>query len=183
MALGDSFYAEIDVTVGTAASNSYASVAESDDYHDGMVATFATDWDDAATTELKEDALMWATRQLDLLVAWDGTKTITTLTNGLLDQALRWPRIGVESQDGELWASDAIPVWLKEATCEMARGLLVEDRTAEPLRNISRLKADTVEIVFDKTDLARILVRSVRHIIEPYGDILEGQASLEIERV
>jgi hypothetical protein len=180
MALG-THYATLVATAGAAAANSYATLVEAEDYHDGMVSTHSGDWTGA--DELKEDALMWATRLLDQWVEWDGTKADVTFTAGIPDQPLAWPRSGVVGPEGEAWVSTIIPVWLKMATAEMARGLLASDLTKEPLRGISELQVGSIQLVFDKSNQKRVLLKSVRALIAPFGKIKEGSVSRKILRV
>ena len=183
MALGSSFYDELDATAGDAAANSYATVAEADDYHDGMVSTHNSDWT-GATTEIKEDSLMWATRLLDQWVTWKGTKADVTFTAGIKDQNLAWPRNDVLGPEGEAWAATVIPVWLKEATAELARGLIASDLTKEPTRGINMLKAGDLTIDFDTQQAKRTLIKPVLALIYPYGTVNEGTGvSMKIVRV
>jgi hypothetical protein len=181
MALG-SQYTTLDATISVASANSYATIAEADDYHDGRVSTYTADWTGAAT-EIKEDALMEATRLLDLYVAWNGTKSDITFTSGIPDQPLAWPRSGVVGPEGETWPATVIPVWLKIATAELARSIIAKERTKEPIRGIDRIKTGEVEIDFDTIRHEKILVRTVRSMVAPYGKIKEGGLTRRIARV
>ncbi len=123
----------LDATPGGASANSYCTAAEADAYHEARLHN--EDWQTNAdgtpvTTAQKEAALVWATRLLDELVEWDGLRVDTT-------QALEWPRLGVYKPNGEGWPTTEIPQWLKNATAELARHLLAEDRAAEGIpRNL-----------------------------------------------
>lgn len=99
------------ITVGT---DSYASLAEADDYH---VRRANADWA-AATTAAKEAALLRATAYLDGRYRWIGQ--IASLT-----QSLAWPRFG--AIDGEGRALAGIPAPVREACCELARAALAGD--------------------------------------------------------
>lgn len=57
----------------------------------------------------RERSLRLATRLLDALVLWKGTRT------GLA-QALAWPRENVFTRDGKLLDTVTIPMWLEQAT-------------------------------------------------------------------
>lgn len=57
----------LDVTVGGAAADSYASIAEADGFAASDLGRFAKAWTDAAV-EVKEAALRRATREIDVLV-------------------------------------------------------------------------------------------------------------------
>src|SRR5688500_17528609 len=120
---------------GLVDSNTYASVADGDAYHDGHL--YATSWT-AATTANKEKALVLATRLIDASYQFHGWKTKST-------QALQWPREGATDPDrktmafsalqnffGPYFESDKMPKALVDATCEMAREVLIADRTAAP---------------------------------------------------
>ena len=98
--------------------------------------------------------MRWATRALDLYVLWPGEKSTTT-------QALRWPRRYVIDVDDDEIDADAIPTWLKNATCELARGFLLEDRTEDPEIGLSSVG----QLVFNPFDRASVLGRAVRDII------------------
>jgi len=171
-------YGSLVETALGATSNSYASVAEADDYLDGIPTTYTTNWDAAGTTaEIKEDLLMWATRLLDTWVDWKGDKATTA-------QRLRWPRTNVSTPDGETVDGATIPQFLIEATTELARQLLAKDLTKEPTRGISRLKTGDVDITFDVNGRQRrVLLKSVQAYIHPYGTIIEGTARREAVRV
>lgn len=140
-------------------ANSYATLAESNTYHEAH--PYSTTWDDAGTDE-RNRALVTATRMLDLWFDWHGEST--TLT-----QALLWPRRGVlkpgvssvEVPDivtnnwhepfGVLLDQDVVPVLIRDATCELARHLLASDRTADSdiqTQGIEALSAGPVSLRF-----------------------------------
>ena len=169
-------YDDLDATAGGTTSNSYATVAEADDYHDSIVSTWTSDWTGAAT-ELKEDALMWATRLIDQYSAWEGDKADE-------DQRLRWPRSDVYDPDGIEIDDTTIPQFLKEATAEFARALITKELTKEPIRGYKRVKIDKIEIEFDAANVKRVLINSVRAFIAPcYGRISIGSFSRPVTRV
>lgn len=109
---------------GLATANIYASAADGDDYHDGHL--YATAWT-AATLANREKALVMATRLIDGQYQFNGVKATGT-------QALQWPREAcrdADSEDG--WVeSNVVPNAVRDATCELARELLIADRTAAP---------------------------------------------------
>ena len=115
-------------------ANSYASVAYADEYHEMRL--HRTIWPETGTDpdQIKERALIWATRIIDEKTDWPGTRFSR-------HQALQWPRYGVVDRDDFPYDSDVIPNWLKDAVSEMARTLIVEDRTAEDdTRGFSEIK-------------------------------------------
>lgn len=164
----------IDTSPGADTANSYCTRAEADDYHDTHL--YADTW--RATEAWKKDAaLIWASRLLDEQVAWQGTKVSAS-------QSLRWPRSGVSDADGYAFSSDAIPAWLANATAELARYLLTEDRTEERSYGLKSVKADVVEVEFDSADEKPVIPTSVRSMISAYGSLLgSSQGWIKLERV
>lgn len=145
----------------SATANSYCSVANADTYHEMRL--HATDWTEATDSD-KEKALMWATRLLDEQVQWNGYKYTTT-------QALAWPRSSVSTIDGDDFLYTEIPDFLKNATAEFARCLIVEDRTADPVTKGFKqiiVGDGEVDITIDKHDRAKTIPPSVWTIIRPY---------------
>ncbi len=122
--------------VGLANANAYANSADGDAYHEGHL--YAAIWV-SASTATKEAALVMATRLIDAYMDFGGKKTTST-------QALQWPRTGCANPDeprtrGSLvgWGrsgtfdSAAVPAVVVAATCELARELMIADRTRPPL--------------------------------------------------
>lgn len=148
------------VTPGASDANSYCSRAEADTYHEAHL--YGSAWS-SATDPNKDKALVWATRLLDEQIDWSGYAHSN-------EQALRWPRDGVLDRDGRLYlAETTIPTFLKNATAELARHLLVGDRTQERSFGIQEVTADTVSVTFDKHDEKPFLPPSVASLIGPYG--------------
>jgi hypothetical protein len=113
---------------GKADANSYANAADGDAYHDGHL--YASAWT-AATNANKEKALVMATRLIDAEFQFDGAKKKET-------QALQWPRTECHDPDADGWAGGTVadtvvPKPVSDATCELARELIIVDRTAAPL--------------------------------------------------
>jgi hypothetical protein len=120
---------------GKSDANAYASVADGDAYHEGHL--YATAWT-TATVDRKSAALVMATRLIDGLFQFDGARANAA-------QALQWPRLECPDPDDGgsvvtlIWwrgdrvvASNVVPKAVVGATCEMARELLLVDRTAAP---------------------------------------------------
>lgn len=151
--------------------NSYASLAEADAYH--ATRLHNTTWT-GAVTGTKESALIWATRNFEIL-QWKGWMTNPA-------QNLQWPRAGVYKNGNEvidpsdsalyyniIFDSATVPTFLKEATAEAAMWLIASDTTAPPTdAGFSRLKADTLEIVIDKKDRNTWLSQPVKSMIWRY---------------
>jgi hypothetical protein len=92
----------------------------------------------AATNDNKEKSLVMATRLIDGLFQFNGFKRIST-------QALQWPRRECRDPDntngvvpglllgrGPFLDETKVPPTVVNATCELARGLVIEDRTDDP---------------------------------------------------
>lgn len=104
----------LDATVGGTSSNTYALVAAADTYLDERLRSSA--WTGESDVDVKERALIMATRQIDVL-DFKGYKNSA-------DQALEWPRSDVYDRDGEPYATDSIPTLIQHATFELALDLL-----------------------------------------------------------
>jgi hypothetical protein len=150
---------------GLANANSFASVAESDLYHESVL--YASAWT-AATTANKEASLVMATRLLDRKTKWAGEKKSST-------QALAWPRTDVFCDEFETPAT-LVPVPVKDATAELARLLLVEDLTAEVAQNELEgigLGKGALEIKFNGKAKKQI-PSIVDDLLSCYGDLSTG---------
>lgn len=161
---------------GSASSNAYCDFNDFQTYLESHLYANAAE---NTTVETQEAALVWATRLLDEHVSWDGTPT-------QVDQALQWPRIGVMKKGGrKLIDHNSIPQWLIDATCELARHLISEDRTAEDdTTGFTRIKVDVIELEVDKTDRDdQILPKSVRSIVMPYGTVVSSGSMARLMRV
>ena len=75
---------------GRVDANAYADVADADAYHEGHL--YATAWT-AATAEQKATALVMASRLIDSLYQFGGTRVAVV-------QGLQWPRYGCYDPDG-----------------------------------------------------------------------------------
>ena len=169
-------------------ANSYASVADGDAYHDAHL--YATAWT-AATTANKEKALAMATRLLDEEFQFNGFKVIPT-------QALQWPRQRCPDPDaspgpivsGISWrteafvASNIVPARVIQATCEMARELLIADRTGPPAgEGISMQRnADLSEISYSKKDRRPVITCAAAGLLSKYGSLLKKMNTVRLVR-
>lgn len=125
---------------GNPAATSYLSIEEANDIL-ALNIHITAEW--AALVDAdKERLLAWASRYLDERTRWFGHRVNEA-------SGLRWPRVGVIDRDGLLIASTVIPQQLKVAVAEMARFLMVADRSAERDQDgLARLKADVIELEF-----------------------------------
>lgn len=105
-----------DTTTSGTTSNSYVSVSDANDYFAGHVDGYK--WDELDTTA-KQKALVTSTRKIDEL-SFGGYRTIT-------GQSLKFPRQNLMNDEGLLFASNQIPIPIKNATCEFAFYFITTD--------------------------------------------------------
>lgn len=186
---------------GKVDANSYADVADGDGYHDGHL--YATAWT-AATTANKEKALVFATRLIDTQFQFNGWRT----TNG---QALQWPRDNCPDPDrglplaivvlrlrsANLVDANVVPRAVISTTCEMARELLIVDRTASPAgEGISAVQtaaashaadgsgsSSSSSTTYNKSDTRPIISQVAQAMLAKYGGLLsEGSGAVRLVR-
>ncbi len=169
-------------------ANTYASVADGDAYHEAHL--YATAWTGAILAS-KEKALAMATRLIDEEFQFNGFKTIAT-------QALQWPRLRCPDIDqaantvllgGLIYscpslASDKVPTRVVQATCELARELLITDRTTVPAGEgiATQRNADLSEISYDKSDRRPILPLTVQALLCKYGSRVTKPNTVKLTR-
>lgn len=154
----------LDTTIGGASANSYISIANADTYHDSHI-THDT-WDEAESDD-KCRALQTATRLLDEWYDWCGVVCTSS-------QALLWPRVGATGPNGYLLDSDAIPVAIANATAELARQLLDEDRTKDSdieRYGLKSLKAGPVDMAFGSVASSKPIPDAVMAMVSAYGTL------------
>jgi len=177
---------------GRVDANSYASAADGDAYHDGHL--YASAWT-AATTANKEAALVFATRLIDSQVQFSGWRAHD-------EQALQWPRESCPDPDrglaiaivlrlraGNFVDSDVVPKNILNATCEMARELLIADRTAAPVgegidwvrtshfshdASGSGSSSDSSATKYSKSDTRPIISHVAKAMLAKYGSLVSG---------
>lgn len=161
---------------GTGLDNaeSYISVADADTYFStmrGNASEYASDWlSDDTTDAIKEACLRWATRLVDKLVVWDGSKSTTT-------QKLRWPRSYVLDDEGDPIPGDTIPDDLKWSVAEQARALLVDaTRVDDQEVGLSSLEVATIKLVFDKYDRIGALHAQAKSYLTSFGKPMSSGA-------
>ena len=127
-------------TIGDEAANSYISVEQADNYHEGRLHN--SEWVNA-NTATKQASLRMATAYLENM-PWKGFRSTT-------EQSLAWPRSDVAAVDGREIADDVIPRMLINATAELAWELLRRDRFVDSdSAGIKAVKAGAVEVEFDR---------------------------------
>ena len=130
------------------------------------------------TANDKERSLIWATRLLDNLFVWKGTKRTE-------EQSLRWPRSGVLDPDGYEYDYDTVPTILEESTAEYALELLASDRFKTPDllgKGIERAKVGSVEITVDSsTGQEPAVPDGILALLSPLGHLeAEAQGSTTV---
>ena len=175
---------------GKVDANSYAAVADGDAYFEGHL--YATAWT-AATSGTKVAALVMATRLVDSQFQFNGYRAHET-------QALQWPRERCPDPDRNLVTSslqspvlssfvpnDEVPAGVASAVCEMARELLIADRTAAPPgEGISSTQTSSAthdsaggsssqsSTTYSKEDTRPIMSRVAQAMLAKYGALIQG---------
>jgi hypothetical protein len=162
---------------GKVDANAYANATDGDSYHDGHF--YPAAWT-GATSANKEKALVMATRLIDAHYQFNGRKTS-------VEQALQWPRDGAIDPDrsdtrlsvlsnsfGPYFESDKVPKAVADATCEMARELLIADRTDAPDgEGIGQLSlVGALQISFDKADRQPVISHVAQAMLAKLGTLL-----------
>ncbi|HOX59712.1 MAG TPA: hypothetical protein P5205_09480 [Candidatus Paceibacterota bacterium] len=185
---------------GKVDANSYASVADGDAYFEGHL--YGTAWT-AATSGTKAAALVMATRLVDSQFQFNGYRAHET-------QALQWPRERCPDPDRNAVTSslqspvlssfvpnDEVPAGVASAVCEMARELLIVDRTAAPPgEGISSTQTSTAShdsaggsssqssTTYSKEDTRPIMSRVAQAMLAKYGALIQGgSGSVRLVRV
>jgi hypothetical protein len=170
----------LDATVKGAAANSYLTETVATTYLTGN-RLYTTEWS-AATTGDREKALIWATKLLDECFEWEGSPTS-------IEQALRWPRVGVTNRDGQWEDQDAIPTVIQNVVAEFAHELVKRDRLTEP--EMLGLGLDQVSVgpVSASINPAMVLPLIPRHIAimltgygEPIGGVTGSTREIRLRR-
>jgi hypothetical protein len=167
---------------GLADANSYAAVADGSAYHDGHLYPIPWTAADAAT---QAAALVMATRLIDTLFRFQGFKRLST-------QALQWPRRWVRDPDnnsgavffglpgGPYFDETKIPKLVVDATCELARELIEQDRTDDPedegLKSIAVEGA--VNIEFNASTRRPVAPAVVQAMLSKVGDYIGGRSGM-----
>jgi hypothetical protein len=174
---------------GMADANSYADVPDGDMYHEAHL--YASAWT-SATEARKEAALMMATRLIDSQFQFRGFRA-----HG--EQALQWPRTECPDPDrgGVVWGvrtpecvePDVVPAAVVAATCELARDLLIADRTAAPAgEGIAATQSSTAthtgtsgsssmsSTTYDKSDTRPVISRVAQAMLAKYGALVSAKS-------
>jgi hypothetical protein len=153
---------------GRVDANAYANVTDGDGYHAGHL--YASAWT-AASADNKTAALVMATRLIDAEYQFGGVKA----TSG---QALQWPRMDCRDPDAyDLVAETIIPKAVVEATCELARELILVDRTAAPPGEGQKyVNNGGVQTGYDKSDTRPVIPKLVQAMLAKFGSRTKGKS-------
>jgi hypothetical protein len=169
----------IDASVGGSASNSYVTLAEA-------TAHFAnrhpsTAWDDASAGD-KERALLTATVLIEQMEFRGSPVKPLTDTSNEQTQALRWPRHGVQNDEGWTYLENVIPERLKRAQMELAYFLLSEDVKLGQtgLEGFNRAKVGPLEVDIRHAQRAGTLPENVRRELRPL--LVSGAVTVPLVR-
>ena len=173
---------------GKTDANSYADLTDGNAYHDGHL--YATAWT-AASDAQKAVALVMASRLIDAEFQFNGTRTNAV-------QGMQWPRARCPEPDAihvplqvllpipsDFVRFDSVPKAVVEATCEMARELLIADRTAAPAgEGLKYYNNAGVQTGYDKTDRRPVLSRVVMVTLAKYGVPMSATSGMtKLQRV
>ena len=165
---------------GKVDANAYADVADGDAYHDGHL--YATAWT-GATAASKTAALVMATRLIDAEYQFSGVKTTDS-------QTLLWPRYRCPDPDrdatmgvgllltSENWLPEnLVPKAVVQSACELARELLIVDRTAAPAGEGLKYYNDAgKQTGYDKTDTRPVIPKLVQAMLAKYGSLISAKS-------
>ena len=167
----------IDDTVGGSSSNSYISLANANLYFDNRL--YSEVWE-CEKIPNKQKALITATKHIDYKFDFFG------IPADLNDQALDWPRNIVYDQDGQLVDGTIIPVFVLDATCELAIELLKEDRVSDySNKGLDSIKVGPIDIDFDSDYDQNLLPDTVLEMLSFFGDVTTrgGGTNVPVTRV
>jgi len=153
---------------GLVDANSYADVADGDAYHAGHL--YASAWT-GATADQKAVALVMASRLIDAEYQFGGTRSVAT-------QSLQWPREDCPDPDaGDMVAETMVPKAVVEAACELARELIITDRTAAPAgEGLKYYNNAGVQTGYDKSDTRPIIPAVVQALLAKFGSLTKAKS-------
>ena len=165
---------------GRADANAYADVADGNDYHNGHL--YATAWT-GATDDQKAVALVMASRLIDSEYQFNGLRSQS-------GQALQWPRVNCLDPDkapipiltslllvDPFVSFSIVPKQVVQATCEMARELLIADRTAAPVgEGLKYYNQSGTQTGYDKTDRRPVISPVAQALLDKFGSLIAGRS-------
>jgi hypothetical protein len=165
---------------GKSDANTYADVTDADAYHAGHL--YATAWT-GATADQKSAALVMASRLIDSEYQFNGLRSQSL-------QALQWPRVNCLDPDKapipiltSLLLVDPfvpfsiVPKQVVQATCEMARELLITDRTAAPVgEGLKYYNLSGTQTGYDKSDRRPVISPVAQVLLDKFGSLIAGRS-------
>ena len=146
-------------------------MAECSAYFDGHL--YASAWITAAAlTDAPEAALVMATRLIDAQYQFGGSRASET-------QALQWPRVNCVDPDaaGDSVPGEVVPKAVRDATCEMARELLIADRTASPAgEGLRYANVGTTQTGYDKGDTRPVISHVAQAMLAKFGALIKSRS-------
>ena len=97
-------------------------------------------------------------------------------------QALQWPREGCHDPDADGWnggtvADNVVPKAVVDATCEMARELLIADRTAAPPgEGLNYQNSGTTQTGYDKSDTRPVISHVAQAMLAKFGALIKSRS-------
>ncbi len=170
-------------TAGSASANTYCTRDDANTYHEDRVgqSVSGTTWGDASD-DVKDKALLMATRSIDDLFIWAGAVVDFT-------QALLWPRAGLQYRSLDNVLTTVIPTDLRDATAEFARQLIKDPGRADDsdleVKGIRRIKAGSVEMEFMGAQAQYVPTAVANMIPDTWYTGIRGQvaSTMVLERV
>jgi len=156
-------------------ANAYADVADGTAYHEGHL--YASAWTGANAGD-QAAALVMASRVIDAQMAFRGIRAVG-------GQGMQWPRAGCRDADVDPdvgWGFvpvDEVPKAVVEATCELARELLIADRTGAPVgQGLSYSNVGTTQTGYKAEDRRPILPELVQSMLGKFGTLVSGRSGV-----
>ena len=93
------------------------------------------------------------------------------------DDALGFGVSATDPDAGDMVAETMVPKAVVEAACELARELLIADRTASPAgEGLKYYNNAGVQTGYDKTDTRPIIPAVVQALLAKYGSLLQAKS-------
>ena len=184
---------------GKVDANAYADLADANAYHDGHL--YKSAWS-LSDDDKRQTALVMATRLIDAEYQFGGVRA--TISQALqwprsdcrdpdggtaafgAENAARVAARGVNPDGGDLiellnaeWIipSNVMPKTLVEATCELARELLIVDRSATPEgEGLKYYNDGAVQKGYDKADKRPIISTVAQAMLAKYGTLIRAKS-------
>jgi hypothetical protein len=193
---------------GLANANSYADLADGDAYHLGHL--YGTAWK-TADDDKQSAALVMASRLIDAEYQFGGWKAFagqalqwprlecrepdgaTAIFKASDYYPTVRPLVVVSAEVGQIKIiqavltvpADVVPKAVVEATCELARELILADRTAAPPGEGQKYYNNAgVQTGYDKRDTRPVIPKLVQAMLAKYGSLLNAKSgAVNLKRV